>query len=161
MNQRDKELLQQAIDLGYEGLAQADCGPIGAIIAKDGKVVAAVHNEAKKRYDPTAHAEVLAIRQACEQLAQMELTGYTLYCSAEPCPMCLGAIYWSKIERIVYAVEKEKTKEYPQFEDKEMMEEMNKERDAREVIYNQTLRTAGVQLLEKYKQQQNESGTNK
>ena len=154
MTQRDQELLQLAIDQGYKGLKQPDGAPIGAVIAKDGEIVVQVHNEAEKLHDPTAHAEVVAIRKACEQLQQLELKGHTLYCSAEPCPMCLGAIYWAKIDRVVYAVEKEKTCEYPGFEDKKMMEEMSSKHELREVKYEQGLRSKGVDLLDKFKAQE-------
>ena len=107
MNQRDRELLQLAIDCGYAGLKDAGGAPIGAVIAKDGDVLIQTYNQAEKLCDPTAHGEIVAIRKACKKLGQLELKGYTIYCSAEPCPMCLTAIYWTKIDRIVYAVEKD------------------------------------------------------
>lgn len=78
-------------------------GPFGAIVVKDQKIVGHGQNQVTSSLDPTAHAEVNAIRDACQQLKTFELSGCTLYTSCEPCPMCLGAIYWARIDRIVFA----------------------------------------------------------
>jgi tRNA(Arg) A34 adenosine deaminase TadA len=78
-------------------------GPFGCVIVKDGKVIARAHNTVTLTNDPTAHAEVMAIRKACKKLGTYQLTGCELYSSCEPCPMCLGAIYWSRPDKVYFA----------------------------------------------------------
>ena len=78
-------------------------GPFGAVIVKDGVAIAEAANSVTMSNDPTAHAEVLAIREACRMLQTFQLTGAELYTSCEPCPMCLGAIYWARLDRVYYA----------------------------------------------------------
>jgi len=96
-----KELMQRAIDLAVENVANGG-GPFGAVIAKDGEIVAEGVNRVTPNHDPTAHAEVVAIRAACQLLNTFDLSGYEIYASCEPCPMCLGAIYWAHLDRIYY-----------------------------------------------------------
>lgn len=102
----DTRFLREAIRLASESVA-AGGGPFGAVIVRDGEVLARAANRVTLDHDPTAHAEVRAIRLACDHLASHDLTGATLYASCEPCPMCLGAIYWARISRLVYAASKD------------------------------------------------------
>jgi len=92
----------RAIQLSLENVRSGRGGPFGAVVVKDGNVVAEAANQVTAVKDPTAHAEVLAIRQACKKLGLFELKGCDLYTSCEPCPMCLGAIYWARIARVFY-----------------------------------------------------------
>jgi len=94
--------MQQAIALATENVVSGRGGPFGAVIVRDGKVLATGANCVTAANDPTAHAEVIAIRKACAELATFELTGCHIYTSCEPCPMCLGAIYWARCEAIFY-----------------------------------------------------------
>lgn len=94
--------LKQAIDLAVENVLR-DGGPFGALIVKNGVVIAAGSNQVTRSNDPTAHAEIVAIREACRVLGDFQLTDCDLYASCEPCPMCLGAIYWSRPTRVFYA----------------------------------------------------------
>ncbi len=98
----DKELMARAIELSEQSVASAG-GPFGAVIAKDGKIIAEAGNSVTLTHDATAHAEVNAIRQAGKVLGTHDLSGCTIYCSCEPCPMCLSAIYWAHIDRIFFA----------------------------------------------------------
>lgn len=98
-----RQFLQLAIDLAAENVKSGKGGPYGAVIVKEAKVVASSGNCVTSHLDPTAHAEVMAIRLACEKLHDFQLTGCTLYTSCEPCPMCLGAIYWARLERVFFA----------------------------------------------------------
>jgi guanine deaminase len=98
----DKALLQRTIDLASEGIMKGN-GPFGAVIVQDGKIIAEASNSVVLLHDPTAHAEVLAIRKAAEILTSHDLSGCTLFSSCEPCPMCLGAIYWAGIKKVIYA----------------------------------------------------------
>lgn len=91
-----------AIELAEQNVKQAAGGPFGAVVVKDGEIVAQSANQVVTQNDPTAHAEVSAIRLACRQLGTYDLEGCTIYTSCEPCPMCLGAIYWARIETIYY-----------------------------------------------------------
>jgi guanine deaminase len=95
--------LQQAIQLAADNVDSGEGGPYGAVIVKDNQVIAASANKVTSNIDPTAHAEILAIRAACQYLNNYRLTGCTLYTSCEPCPMCLGAIYWARLDAVYYA----------------------------------------------------------
>jgi len=98
----DKRFLSKAIEIAASGIKNGG-GPFGAVISKSGKIIAESNNKVILNTDPTAHAEILAIRKAADLLRTHDLSGCMLYASCEPCPMCLGAIYWSGIERVVYA----------------------------------------------------------
>jgi len=103
METREHEkFMRMAIELSKQNLNSAAGGPFGAVIVKNGRVVAASANRVIQQNDPTAHAEVSAIRLACQQLGTYDLTGCVIYTSCEPCPMCLGAIYWAHIDTIYY-----------------------------------------------------------
>jgi tRNA(Arg) A34 adenosine deaminase TadA len=103
MNNQQRQLMEQAIALSLENVILSRGGPFGALIVKDNEVIAQGKNQVTVKNDPTAHAEIVAIRQACQKLETFQLKGCELYTSCEPCPMCLGAIYWAKLERVYYA----------------------------------------------------------
>jgi guanine deaminase len=98
----DKKFLRRAIEIAASGIDSGG-GPFGAVISKDGCIIAESNNKVVLNTDPTAHAEILAIRRAAGFLKTHDLDGCVLYASCEPCPMCLGAIYWSGIKRVVYS----------------------------------------------------------
>ena len=98
----DQKFMQMAIELSIENIDSGG-GPFGAIIVRDGELIAKGANRVVPNNDPTAHAEVVAIRNACQKLQTFDLRGCTVYTSCEPCPMCLSALYWAGIERICYA----------------------------------------------------------
>lgn len=98
----DRSLLRKAIEIAGKGIDSGG-GPFGAVITKDGEIIAEAGNRVVLMNDPTAHAEVLAIRKASEYLKSHDLSDCTLYTSCEPCPMCLGAIYWAGIKKVVYS----------------------------------------------------------
>ncbi len=99
----NQEFMAEAIALSRNAVEMDYGGPFGAVIAKDGDIVGRGCNRVLVDTDPTAHAEVVAIREACRSLGSFSLEGCTLYASCEPCPMCLAAIYWARIERVYYA----------------------------------------------------------
>lgn len=99
----DEVFLARAVELARNGSEQGNGGPFGALIVREGIVLAEAWNRVVIDNDPTAHAEINAIRAASQKTGQFHLTGCTLYTSSEPCPMCLAAAYWAKIERIVFA----------------------------------------------------------
>lgn len=105
----DAKFMQMAIDLSIENIDNGG-GPFGAVIVRDGEVIATGANRVVPNSDPTAHAEVTAIRNACSKLGTFELTGCTVYSSCEPCPMCLSALYWAGVARICYGNTKDDAK---------------------------------------------------
>lgn len=102
----DKKFMLEAICLSVKNIARGG-GPFAAVVVKDGQVVSAEGNSVTLDNDPTAHAEVNAIRSACKRLNTFDLTGCEIYASCEPCPMCLSAIYWAHIDKIYYAATRE------------------------------------------------------
>lgn len=98
-----RRLMDRAMVLARTGMQRGAGGPFGALVARDGEIIAEGWNEVTSTHDPTAHAEVLAIRRATQALGHFELRGCVLVTSCEPCPMCLGAAYWSRVDRILYA----------------------------------------------------------
>ncbi len=99
----EADFMRRAIALADERMRAGEGGPFGAVIAKDGKIVGEGWNRVIGTSDPTAHAEVVAIRDACARLGTFDLSGAEIYTSCEPCPMCLGAILWARLDRMCYA----------------------------------------------------------
>ncbi|MFC7522892.1 nucleoside deaminase [Parapedobacter sp. GCM10030251] len=103
ITESDLSFLKQAVELAEEGVRGNHGGPFGCLIVKGGQIIGSGYNRVLSDKDPTAHAEIVAIRSACAHLGNFQLSGCTLYTSCEPCPMCLGAIYWARPERVWYA----------------------------------------------------------
>ena len=101
MNIDDKQFMQRAIELSINNIKN-NGGPFGAIIVKDGEIISEGTNRVTADYDPTAHAEIIAIRQAAKKLNTFDLSGCKIYTSCEPCPMCLSAIYWAHLDKIYF-----------------------------------------------------------
>jgi guanine deaminase len=99
----DNSFMARAIQLSIDNVNSGRGGPFGAVVVKEGTIVAEAANQVTATNDPTAHAEVLAIREACRKLGVFDLEGCEIYTSCEPCPMCLGAIYWARLSRIYFA----------------------------------------------------------
>lgn len=102
-----KYFMRLAIQLAKQGVEIGEGGPFGAVVVKDGKIIGKGNNKVTGTNDPTAHAEVVAIRNACKELGHYQLDGCILYTSCEPCPMCLGAIYWARPDKFFYACTRE------------------------------------------------------
>jgi guanine deaminase len=128
----DRSMLQKAIDLSRERMRAGLGGPFGAVITREGKVLAEGWNEVTSAKDPTAHAEVVAIRRACVAVDDFSLAGATMYASCEPCPMCLASIYWARIERIVFANSREQAAAIG-FDDAFLYDEVGKALAARSI----------------------------
>jgi len=107
MDGQMNEFLALALEEARVGIENDDGGPFGAVIVRDGKVVSKAHNEVLKRNDPTAHAEILAIREASSILGRYDLSTCEIYSTSEPCPMCFAAIFWARIKRLVYGTTRE------------------------------------------------------
>lgn len=108
-NAFDETFMRRAIQISIDNINQ-NGGPFGAVIVKDGQIVAESGNRVTENLDPTAHAEIMAIRQACEKLKTFDLSGCEIYSSCEPCPMCLSAIYWARLDALYFANTKEDAK---------------------------------------------------
>ncbi|HMP01168.1 MAG TPA: nucleoside deaminase [Gemmatales bacterium] len=98
----DTDFMERAVEMSLKGMRGGHGGPFGAVIVRAGQIIAEAHNEVLSSHDPTAHAEVLAIRRATAALGHHHLGDCVIYTSCEPCPMCLGAIYWSRLQRIYF-----------------------------------------------------------
>lgn len=138
-NKQHETFMRMAIALSVQNVSEQIGGPFGAVIVKDGKVIAQSANKVTSTNDPTAHAEVSAIRLACTALNTFDLSGCVVYTSCEPCPMCLGAIYWSRIETIYYANTKADAGKIG-FDDKFIYDELDKPMEKRSLPVVQLLR---------------------
>ncbi len=142
MSARNKEFLRRAIQLSEEKMMENSGGPFGAVIVKNNKIIAEGFNKVTSFNDPTAHAEIVAIRNACKTLGNFHLQGAEIYCNCEPCPMCLAAIYWARIEKIYYANTREDAREIG-FDDKSFYEELTKNSNQRKIPAVQILAEEG------------------
>lgn len=143
------DFLKLAIDLAIKNV-KSEGGPFGAVMVKDGEVIASSGNRVTGNNDPTAHAEILAIRIAAEKLNTWDLSGCSLYASCEPCPMCLGAIYWAHIDNVFYACSHLDAKEAG-FDDSHIYEEIRLPAQERELPMQQHLRTEGLKAFNNWK----------
>jgi len=107
VEERDYGFLSKAVEEAYEGVRCGDGGPFGAVVVKDDQIIVKCHNMVLRNMDPTAHAEVTAVREACKKLERYDLSDCEIYASCEPCPMCFGAIHLSKMKRLVYGAQAE------------------------------------------------------
>jgi len=123
--QGNPEFMRQAIQLATDNVTTGNGGPFGAVVVKDGKVIASGANQVTTINDPTAHAEVIALRNACQALGTFKLEGCELYTSCEPCPMCLAAIYWARCDAIYYGCSAEDATRAG-FDDQFLYEELKK-----------------------------------
>lgn len=128
---KKEELMRKAIELSIENVANGG-GPFGAVIAKDGEIIATGVNRVTSLCDPTAHAEVSAIRAAATKLGTFNLSGCEIYTSCEPCPMCLGAIYWARLDKMYYANNKTDAKNIG-FDDSFIYDELSLKPSARKL----------------------------
>jgi guanine deaminase len=123
--QNNEKFMRMAIQLSEQNVEQGSGGPFGAVIVKEGMVIARSANKVVPQKDPTAHAEISAIRLACKELDTYNLEGCVIYTSCEPCPMCLGAIYWTRLDKIYYANTKADAAAIA-FDDQLIYEEINR-----------------------------------
>ena len=142
-----EEFMRAAISESKRGMDQNEGGPFGAVIVKDGKIIGRGNNKVTSDNDPTAHAEVTAIRDACKQLENFDLNGCEIYTSCEPCPMCLAAIYWSRIDTIYYANTQKDAADI-QFDDAFFYEELDKPIDKRSIPMKQMMRDEAITVFQ-------------
>ncbi|HRH03151.1 MAG TPA: nucleoside deaminase [Bacteroidia bacterium] len=142
--------MQEAIELSVKNVTDNNGGPFGAVVVKDGKIIARGYNQVTSNNDPTAHAEVVAIREACKILGSFQLTNCEIYTSCEPCPMCLGAIYWARPSRVYYANTKEDAAAI-NFDDDFIYKELAKPIQYRELQFKQVMRNEAQEAFKIWK----------
>jgi tRNA(Arg) A34 adenosine deaminase TadA len=149
-----KVYMQEAIALAEKNVHNNHGGPFGAVVVKDGKIIGRGGNKVTVNNDPTAHAEIVAIREAAKNLGTFDLSGCEIYASCEPCPMCLGAIYWSHIDKLYYAATKDDAAK-ANFDDSFIYAEIAKPKDQRQLQSVQLMREDAVKVFEEWNQSEN------
>jgi tRNA(Arg) A34 adenosine deaminase TadA len=144
--------IKEAIKVSVKSVSMSG-GPYGAVIVKDGRIISMAGNSVTSDHDPTAHAEVNAIRQAAQKLKSFDLSGCEIYCSCEPCPMCLGAIYWARIDKIYYANSSNEAKKAG-FDDSFIYEECSRPADQRKAIFEQVKIENADEAFRKWKEKE-------
>jgi len=142
--------MREAIGLAGRNASSVTGGPFGALIVKDGEIISARTNSVTPDKDPTAHAEVNAIREACRKLNTYDLSGCTLYTSCEPCPMCLSAAYWAKVDKIYFAAGRDDAADAG-FSDAFIYDEFTKSMEERSIPIEQIMPTEGREPFELWK----------
>ncbi len=149
ITEKDKKFINRAIELSQQGMDGNAGGPFGAIVVKNGEIIAEGFNKVTSSNDPTAHAEVVAIREACKMLNSFQLEDCIIYTSCEPCPMCLGAIYWARPKAVYYACTKEDAAEIG-FDDQFIYEEIESEIGKRKVKFINLGREEGRKVFKNW-----------
>lgn len=153
INKDEEKFLKRAIELSEKAAIEYSTGGVfGAVIVKDGKIVSEGMNRVVASHDPTWHAEMEAIRSACITLQNPKLTGCTLYTSAEPCPMCLATAYWADVKEIIFGATVDDAKEYGDFDDRYIYEQLAEPREKRQIKMRQGLHEEAVVVWKKYHQ---------
>ena len=149
MGESEKKFMREAIRLAEEGMNSDSGGPFGAVVVKNGEIIARGFNRVTSDNDPTAHAEVIAIREACKKLGTFQLDDCEIYTSCEPCPMCLGAIYWARPRKVYYACTREDAA-LANFDDQFIYDELELKIDARKVPFENMIRDEGRHVFQKW-----------
>ncbi|MDG1428672.1 MAG: nucleoside deaminase [Crocinitomicaceae bacterium] len=147
--EEQKEFMREAIRISRENVATGNGGPFGAVVVKNSKIIASGGNEVTSSNDPTAHAEVVAIRRACEELGTFQLEDCEIYCTCEPCPMCLGAIYWARPSKIYFANTKKDAADI-NFDDDFIYQEIEIPNSERSLPTIQLLRDEAIEVFQEW-----------
>ena len=140
------EFMKRAIELSLESVNKGG-GPFGCVIVKDKKIVSEGSNKVTSSKDPTAHGEIVAIREACKKINNFSLSGFELYSSCEPCPMCLSAIYWARIDKVYFANTRQDAQKID-FDDSLIYSEFQKNIDKRKIPMVQMMRSEALKAFE-------------
>ena len=156
MSTEEQKFLERAIELSAQGIDQLKGGPFGYVIVKDGKIIGEGCNQVTATNDPTAHAEVVAIRNACKTLNNFQLDGCDVYTSCEPCPMCLGAIYWARPKRVIYANTKADAAAI-NFDDQFIYDEIEKSGMQRSIEFIHQPHPGALEVFQRWKMMENKT----
>ncbi len=146
MENQHEKYMQRAIELARAGMQSGAGGPFGAVVVKDDVIIAEGWNRVTSTNDPTAHAEVTAIRLACEKLGSFQLDGCVIYTSCEPCPMCLGAIYWARPDKVYYGCDRQDAADIA-FDDQFIYDEIDAPIGQRQIPFQQLAQAAAVEVF--------------
>lgn len=146
MSNTHEEFMRRAIEIAGEGIASNEGGPFGAVVVRDGEIIGEGSNRVTSSNDPTAHAEIVAIRMACETIGSFQLENCAIYSTCEPCPMCLGAIYWARPEMLFIACTREDAAESG-FDDEMIYEELANPPDKRRIRMVSLMRDEAAELF--------------
>jgi guanine deaminase len=152
----DREYLRQAIELAKQGVEDGRGGPFGCVIVRNGEVIGKGSNGVTSTNDPTAHAEIVAIRDACQRVGNYQLTDCVVYASCEPCPMCLGAIYWARPARVVFAATREQAAAAG-FDDELIYREVEVPRGERKILFELGEGVGGEEVFELWREKGDKS----
>jgi tRNA(Arg) A34 adenosine deaminase TadA len=150
---RDAEFLRRAIDLALENVRANQGGPFAALVVRDGRILGEGTNLVTSTNDPTAHAEIVAIRRACAAVGSFQLDGCDLYATCEPCPMCLGAIYWARPQRVIFAATREDASLIG-FDDSLIYREISAPLEERRLPMVQMLREEALAIFEEWRRKE-------
>lgn len=147
------EFMRRAIELSRRGsIIEKTGGVFGAVVVKEGKIIAEGYNQVIKHNDPTWHAEMQAIREACKKLGTPHLKGCVMYTSAECCPMCLATAYWAHLDHIYYGARIEDSRKYGDFQDDNILEQLRKENEERTLQFTEKMRPEAVEVWKEFSQ---------
>jgi len=149
MTEQDRQFMGRAIELARHGVDVNAGGPFGCVVVKDGEIIGEGNNRVTSTNDPTAHAEIIAVREACTRLGNFQLSGCTIYTSCEPCPMCLGAIYWARPDRVFYACTRDDAAKIG-FDDDFIYEELEKSNADREMVAVELMRDEALEVFRRW-----------
>jgi len=147
------DFMRKAIALASDGMNENDGGPFGALVVKDGVILATGKNKVTSTNDPTAHAEIVAIREACMRLGRFQLDDCEIYTSCEPCPMCLSAIYWARLKSVYYACTRKDAADAG-FDDDFIYSEIDKLPDQRSIAMKQILQEEAMNVFDAWKEKE-------
>ncbi len=156
MQEIEQKFLERAIELSRTGMQEQKGGPFGCVIVKNGEIIGEGSNEVIRSNDPTAHAEIVAIRNACQSIEHFQLEGCDIYCSCEPCPMCLGAIYWARPQRVIFANTKEDAAAI-EFDDHFIYDEIKKEHSKKLIKFLQVPSLNALDVFREWKEMGNKT----
>ena len=143
--------MRRAIELARTGMRQGDGGPFGAVVSRGGEIVGEGWNRVLATNDPTAHGEVMAIRDACSRLGTYSLEGCEIHTTGQPCPMCLGAIHWARLDAIHFGFRVEDAAKIG-FDDREFFEQMSLPAEKRRIPSNEVCRAEALELIREYRE---------
>ncbi len=149
-----KAFMAEAIALAEKNVKSLHGGPFGAVVVKEGKIVGMGSNKVTVENDPTAHAEIVAIRDAAKNLGTFDLSGCEIYSSCEPCPMCLGAIYWARFDKLYYAATKDDAAK-ANFDDSFIYKEFSLPKEERSILAVQMMRESAVKVFDAWIKEEN------
>jgi guanine deaminase len=150
MAEAERKFMRAALKLAEKGMKMNAGGPFGAVVVKDNEIIGEGFNRVTSENDPTAHAEIIAIREACKKLGTFQLGDCEIYTSCEPCPMCLGAIYWTRPKKVFFACTREDAA-LANFDDQFIYDELKVDISERKVDFENIIRDEGLYLFSQWK----------